>query len=172
MNRSLILTGVILLALLTLNVGRSGAETIYSWTDDQGIRRYSNQAPPENARDVKILESVESSEGTTTSSAPDRRFDEFVERVRNESRELERERQASEAARAAEKQRRRQTQQEARIDAERRKLQAEIDAIKARGLSRTFSQGMKDSLIQKVQKRMDLLEKDPEVYFRDHQADQ
>jgi membrane-bound lytic murein transglycosylase len=166
MNRFPIMAAIILLSLLSLNIGRLHADTLYSWTDADGVRRYSNATPPQGAKDVKIIETETSPQDSTpTADATHQRYEQMVDKARSESRQLEKDRQAEEAARAAEKRRRQKTERKRRIDNERRKLQAEIDAVKARGLSRTFSQGMKDNLIRKIKERLDSLEKDPETYF-------
>ena len=51
------------------------------------------------------------------------------------------------------------------IEAEGQRIQAEMDAVSNRGLSPTFSQGMKDNLLDQLQDRLDRLTSDPEGYF-------
>jgi hypothetical protein len=145
------------------------AQRIYTWTDSNGTLHFSNEPPPEGARNVEIIESTSSPDTTETepSESENRRaYERMVEKAKAEARELEKARKAREAAAEAEKQRRAQEARDARVEAERAKLQKEIDDIQARGLSRTFSQGMKDNLIRKVQEQIDRLEQDPDAYFR------
>lgn len=146
------------------------AQKIYTWTDSNGTLHFSNEPPPEGARNVKILESTPSADttGTEPSENENRQaYERMVEKAKTEARKLEKERKAKEAAAEAEKQRRAKEARNARVAAERAKLQKEIDAIQARGLSPTFSQGMKDNLTRKVQERIDKLEQNPDAYFQD-----
>ena len=52
-----------------------------------------------------------------------------------------------------------------RIQAEAQRIQTEMDAVSNRGLGPTFSQGMKDNLLQQLQDKRDRLTSDPEAYF-------
>lgn len=145
------------------------AQRIYTWTDSNGTLHFSNEPPPEGTRNVEIMESAPSTDTTETepSESENRRaYERMVEKAKAEARELEKERKAREAAAEAEKQRRAEKARNARVAVERAKLQKEIDDIQARGLNPTFSQGMKDNLIRKVQERIDRLEQDPDAYFR------
>ena len=51
-----------------------------------------------------------------------------------------------------------------RIQAEAQRIQTEMDAVSNRGLGPTFSQGMKDNLLQQLQDKRDRLTSDPEAY--------
>ncbi|WP_372682666.1 hypothetical protein [Desulfosarcina sp.] len=52
-----------------------------------------------------------------------------------------------------------------KIQAESQRIQAEMDAVSKRGLGPTFSQGMKDNLLEQLQDKLDQLTSDPEGYF-------
>ena len=52
-----------------------------------------------------------------------------------------------------------------KIQAEAQRIQAEMDTVSNRGLGPTFSQGMKDNLLQQLQDKLDRLTSDPEGYF-------
>lgn len=54
---------------------------------------------------------------------------------------------------------------DARIQAEQVRIEAEMDAIRNRGLGSGFSQGMKDDLLRQQQEKLDQLMSDPEAYF-------
>ncbi|MFO7713098.1 DUF4124 domain-containing protein [Desulfosarcina sp.] len=139
------------------------AETIYTWTDADGVRRFSNSQPPEG---VAVVETIEGIQGDTGGADQNRQaYDRMVEEAsQNADRHFEQ--QAEAKAQAAEAERARQMEaQDRRIEAERDKLQAEINAIDGRGLSTTFSAGMKENLIQQVQEKLDLLENNPDIYF-------
>ena len=52
-----------------------------------------------------------------------------------------------------------------KIQAEVSRIQAEMDMVSNRGLGPTFSQGMKDNLLEQLQNKLDRLTSDPEGYF-------
>ncbi|MBR9987244.1 MAG: hypothetical protein KFF68_15180 [Desulfosarcina sp.] len=52
-----------------------------------------------------------------------------------------------------------------KIQAEVQRIQAEKDTVSNRGLGPTFSQGMKDNLLEQLQNKLDRLTSDPEGYF-------
>jgi vacuolar-type H+-ATPase subunit E/Vma4 len=54
-----------------------------------------------------------------------------------------------------------------RIQAEKERIQTQMDAIAGRGLSSTYTQGMKDNQLQQLQEKLDLLMSDPQAYFGD-----
>lgn len=53
-----------------------------------------------------------------------------------------------------------------RVQAEQARIQAEMATVEGRGMSATFTQGMKDNLLQQLQDKLDLLASDPEAYFK------
>lgn len=132
------------------------ADTIYTWTDADGVKRYSNSQPPENAENVQKIQEVQYDDG-----GADRNRQEYDRMVKDASREADRqlEEQARKKARqAAAKQRQEEAQKAQHIDEERAKLMKEIAAIQNRGYSTTFTKGMKDNLIKEVQEKIDQLE--------------
>lgn len=166
MQRSLAAAVVILMVFSITSVQ---ADKVYLWTSPDGTRHFSSEPPPEGTKNVEIIESTQSSDSGAAGHSVDKSrqaYDEMVEKAKSEARQMETDRKTREATADAEKKRRIEQERDARIKAERAKLQKEIDAINARGLSPTFSQGMKDNLIKKVQDRIDMLEKDPEAYFK------
>ncbi len=48
----------LILFCLALFFASTAFSQIYEWVDENGVKRYSNQAPPKNARDVKQYEEV------------------------------------------------------------------------------------------------------------------
>jgi hypothetical protein len=53
-----------------------------------------------------------------------------------------------------------------RVQAEQKRIGAEMDAIRNRSLGSGFTQGMKDNLLQQQQDKLDGLKRDPEAYFQ------
>jgi capsule polysaccharide export protein KpsE/RkpR len=52
-----------------------------------------------------------------------------------------------------------------KIQAESKRIQAQMDAVSNRGLGPNFTQGMKDNLLGQLQDKLDRLTSDPEAYF-------
>ena len=48
----------LILFWLLLFFASTAFSQIYEWVDENGVKRYSNQAPPQNARDVKQVDEV------------------------------------------------------------------------------------------------------------------
>ena len=153
----------LLVFALFLMIATGFAGTIYTWTDADGVRRYSNTEPPEGVDGVEIIDEIQGDYSDDDSARSE--YDRMVEKASQEADEHFAE-QEKEKARAAEAEKqRRQAAQEDRIAAERQKLQAEIDAIDARGLGPTFSAGQKAAMIKAIQEKIDRLESDPDGYF-------
>ena len=92
-------------------------------------------------------------------------YDQMVEEARRESEAyLKEKEQADEKMREAA-----QAQQDAalaeRVQAEQTRIETQMDAIRGRGLSTTYTQGMKDNQLQQLQEKLDRLMGDPKAYF-------
>lgn len=137
--------------------------TIYTWTDADGVKRFTNTPPPDDAKDVQTMQELQDDQ---VGVDPEREaFDRMVEDA-GQSADRYFEEQAEKKDQDAQSQGGRQQQaMDRRVAQERAALQAEIDALEGRALSRTFSLGMKKNLIQAVQEKIDQLEDDPEAYF-------
>ena len=132
------------------------AGTIYTWTDADGVQRYSNTQPPEDATNVRTIDEVDED-----AVGADRRRDEFDRMVEEANEEAERhfDQQARKKARQAEQ--RKQQQKEARdqqISEEKARLTKEIEMLQNRALSPNFTQGMRDNLIRQLQERIDRMD--------------
>lgn len=53
-----------------------------------------------------------------------------------------------------------------RVQAERKRIEAEMDTVRNRGLGPNFTQGMKDNQLQLLQDKLNNLMSDPEAYFK------
>ena len=128
------------------------ADTIYIWTDEKGVKRFSNQ-PPEGVEDFDTVEG--------TNSKPEEQarpgLEQLVEEVRRENQETERRRSQEEALRKAEEKRKAMEEKNARVQAERARLQKQIDELNNRALSPTYTQGMRDNQIRIIREKMDAL---------------
>jgi Domain of unknown function (DUF4124) len=132
------------------------ANTIYTWTDADGVKRYSNSQPPEDAENVRTIEEIQYDQGDAN-----QRRHEYDRMVEDASKSADRhfEEQALEKTRQAEAmQQSEQDIKDQQIEKARAELLKEIDAIQKRGYSPTFTQGMKENLIKEVQEKIDQLE--------------
>ncbi len=141
-----------LAAVLVLFASTVSAGTIFTWTDADGVRRYANSQPPEEAENVQTIEEVQYDAVGT-----DRSRQAYDRMVKEASRDADRhfEQQARKKTRQAEARQRQQQEENARqIDAQRAEQLKEIDAIQQRGYSPTFTKGMQENLIREVQEKI------------------
>ena len=153
MNRSV---GIGLAALICLLTPLAYGGTIYTWTDENGVKRYSNAQPPEDAEQVRTIEEVR-----TDPAENDRLRQEYERMVEEASREADRylKEQAEKKALEEEATRNQQAaEQSQRVEAERNRLLKEMEAIQNRGLGPTFTLGMKENLIRQIQEQIEQLE--------------
>ena len=149
-------TGLLLLALFVgCSIAQAG--TIYYWTDENGVRHFSNQGSPEDAEEIgkkpEIIRPEQQASGN--------------QQNRSQGEEPKPENAGTDEATVDEK--RHQAEQEQlsqQIDQERTRLQAEIDRIDGFAIGVSFTQGMKDNLMQPYREQLDLLNADPEKYFQ------
>jgi hypothetical protein len=154
--RWIIINGFAVCVLLFGHV--AAADTIFTWTDADGVKRYSNSQPPDAAENVQSIEEIPYDQGADNRNRET--YDRMVEDA-GKSADQHFQRQAQEKAReAAAEQQARQNAETERIAAERARLQQEIEAIQGRALGPTFTQGMKDNQIQQIQDQIDRLESD------------
>jgi hypothetical protein len=152
-----------LTALCFLFGSTVSAGTIYTWTDADGVKRYSNSQPPEDEENVKTIREIRYDQ-----QGDDKQRQEFDQMVEQASQSADRhfKEQDEKKAQAAEAERKQQLQARAeRMAQERAELQKAIDLLERRGLSPTFSLGMKENLIRQVQDKINQLETNPDQYF-------
>lgn len=140
------------------------ADTIYGWTDEHGIQRFSNHPPPQHIDNFVKYESPPSPSDDAEETGKRRSsYDQMVQEATAESRQLERQREAAAASAAAEKKRLEQERQNAVIEAERSRLEQQIKAIENRALGPTYTKGMKQAQIDKILKQIEALENNPDA---------
>ncbi|XPS89229.1 uncharacterized protein Dvar_72480 [Desulfosarcina variabilis str. Montpellier] len=133
------------------------AGTIYTWTDADGVKRYSNAQPPEDAQDFEII-----NEFRTDQDHSDQLRQEYDRMVEEASQEADRHFEEQSERKAKARQAAQQQKDEKHIqqlEQERQKLQKELEGIRNRGLGPTFSTGQKEHLIKQVQDKLDQLDK-------------
>ncbi len=146
----------------------SSAETVYYWTDENGVRHFSNTGAPADVEEVGSIagsisppepkEQIEASEGP-------------IEQAPGESDPGEAQANApgsgSSAPTAREKFEQAQRDQVARqAEEERRRLEGQIAQIEGRGLSSTITEGMRAAQLEPLKEQLALLDADPAQYFR------
>ena len=141
-------------------------ENIYTWTDKNGVKRFSDRQPD----DVKHYDTIRSPPGQSEYGAPAGgsrpEYDQMIENVRQEKQQTEQERVQAGADRAAEEKRDEDARKKDRIEAERRLLQEKIDDLKKRPTGRTYNQSFKNARIEEIGKQLDKLNNSPDEYFQ------
>jgi len=159
----IVFLSIVLLTVLSAGSGFAG--TIYTWTGADGVRRYSNSQPPEGAENVQTLDELEGNQ--TDRDRLRREYDNMVEKAGRQADEHFKAQEEKKARQAEAERTAQEAKQAERIAAERAKLQEQINTIKGRGLGPTFSPGQKAAMIEKIQAKIDLLERDPKAYFKE-----
>ena len=145
---------IIIAAALFLAV-TAFADGVYVWTDDKGVQHFSDR-PPENIENYEKIEDPGSDIQVGGEARP--AWQKMLKEVEDQNRQNDlRKAQEAEARREAEE-RAAQAEKKARTDAERQRLQKQIDELNGRALSPTFTQGMRENLIKEIQKQIDALE--------------
>ena len=92
-------------------------------------------------------------------------YDKMVEEATQEADEYLQEKENAKKTTEAEAQSKQDSALSEKIEAERTRIEAQMDAIRNRGMGGGFTQGMKDNLLKPLQDKLDLLTSDPEAYF-------
>ena len=93
-------------------------------------------------------------------------YDKMVEESVKEADEYQQEEESKKKAAEAETQTQQEVAMDERVKEERKRIGAEMDAIRNRGIGSGFTQGMKDNLLEQQQDKLDQLISDPEAYFQ------
>ena len=142
-------------AVVALFTQLASADTVYSWTDEIGVKRYSNSHPPQNARQVESMQELP----FEASGSDERRraYDRMVEESAKEAERQFEEHAREEARRAAARKQKTHRQEAERVAEEQARLLEQIEEIRNRGYSASFTKGMQDNLIREVQEKLDQL---------------
>ena len=133
------------------------ANTIYTWTDADGVKRYSNSQPPDDAENVQAIQEIQYDQHRGDQSR--QKYNRMVEDASRSADQHFKE-QAQKKVRNAKAKREQQQEKQARqIESELAKLQNEIDDLNGRGLSPTFSSGQKEHLIKQAQEKINTLKR-------------
>jgi hypothetical protein len=75
----------LILFCLALFFASTAFSQIYEWVDENGVKRYSNQAPPKNARDVKQYDEVVTENADDSSLPSDENTQETIQKKETEA---------------------------------------------------------------------------------------
>jgi rhamnose utilization protein RhaD (predicted bifunctional aldolase and dehydrogenase) len=92
-------------------------------------------------------------------------YDKMVEESVREADEYLQEKESQKQAADAKAQSKQDSILSEKIEAEVQRIQAEMDTVSNRGLGPTFTQGMKENLLEQLQDKLNRLTSDPEAYF-------
>lgn len=154
-----------LIGLVFLFITDLYADNIYSWTDENGVRQYSNTAPGNDAKNVEIIKEIPHTQDDEKKSGQNaNELDRVLDELEAENRAAEIEREEKDKKNEAEKNKAAQDELNKKIQTEKERLYNEIRRIEQRS-TRNFSVGMKKLKIKEYQEKLDLLESSPEEYF-------
>jgi hypothetical protein len=134
--------------------GQLYAGSVYYWTDDNGVRHYSNTGIPDDVEAVDVQpEEVPSPQAFETSDISD------TDSETSDATPSERDAEQADEKRTDDR-------LAAKVEKEQQRLESEIKEIKGLSIGKSFTQGMKDARIRPLQEQLALLQADPERYFR------
>ncbi len=141
------------LTILLMTAGISLAGTIYIWTDENGVKKFSDQPPPEG------VEAYETVEGEISKPDQGRRpgFERMVRDVERRNQEQNAKAKTEAKSRAEEQKRKQKAEKNAPLLAERARLKKQIADLQNRGLSSTFTKGMRDNQIKERREQIEAL---------------
>jgi hypothetical protein len=149
------------LLLVMMVAGPLCADSVYFWTDENGIRHYSNTGIPDGVQDANerpeefsAAPSPEPNEPPGNGSAGESPPDTW-------SGDTPEEKEA-----AAESNQQMDEQLAAKVEKERQRLGAEIKRIQDLSIGVSFTPGMKDAMVKPLEEQLALLNADPKRYFR------
>ena len=142
------------------------AGTIYSWTDKNGIKKYSNTAPEEDVEHLEVIEEMPLSETSNTDIEVDEEglgqadreleVDNRISELKTEQQQIKNEEKKNKIADGPLNE---------KIQAEKIRLLEKIDHIEKLAVGRSLSLARKNAMIKQFRDKLDLLEKSPEEYF-------
>ena len=152
--------GIVL--ILPCSVGQSAE--VYFWTDENGVKHYSNTPPDEENAQVEFKE-YQHSNKTDRRRTEDE--NEELESLINDIEHKDRMAKAAEEKRRAEAEKNTPTTKEERIEVEKKKLITKIGELEEQPLEYFGSQKNKRVRIGYYKYRLETLEQDPEKYFKE-----
>ncbi len=163
MKGKMIVCFSVLVFLLTTDLSAG----IYSWTDENGVKQFSNTGPDQTAKDVEVhqeIKSADPAEGKNVRSDGGE-WDDNAPKGNSIYDDLAREKELRKQKSEAERKQAAQEEWEQKIRAEKERLQGEIDRIQQLAVGPSLSIALKNARIKQFQDKLNTLEKSPEEYF-------
>jgi hypothetical protein len=141
-------------------------ETIYTWRDNNGVKRFSDY-PPEH---VKYYDTIavppEDSESPGYEEGSRHEYDQMIEKIRREKRQDEMGRIQAEKDRADNEKKKKEENFKNRVEAEIKDLEGKIVEINKKPVSRSYSLSRKNAQIAEIERQLEKLKNTPEEYFK------
>ncbi len=150
--------------IILFSTGMLNAQNVYEWTDENGVRHFSNTGAPADVDEVDT---------TAEKVTPPAVEEQEAQEAAGEENEVLSNAPPSGSPSQTVRERAEEAQREQvakRAEDERQRLQNEISQIEQRGLSRTFTEGMRANQLQPLREQLALLDADPVQYFRMKQS--
>jgi ATPase subunit of ABC transporter with duplicated ATPase domains len=157
---------ILIISVLTFFCVSTLAAEIYIWTDEKGVKHYSDH-PPENAENYDVQ--TESQTSQHDEAADKKRTEAEQEQVQEfikEADENYEQQQREEKLKAAEAEKNRPPTQEEKIAAEQERLEMKISELEEQPLEYFGSQRNKIARIGFYRYRLEALMEDPDKYFK------
>jgi len=157
---------ILIISVLTFFCVSTLAAEIYIWTDEKGVKHYSDH-PPENAENYDVQ--TESQTSQHDEAADKKRTEAEQEQVQEFIKEADEnfeKQQQEEKRKAEEAERNRPPTQEEKIAAEKEKLENKIAELEEQPLEYFGSQRNKLARIGFYRYRLEALLQDPDKYFK------
>ncbi len=163
-------------SVLILLIAADIQADIYTWTDKNGVKRYSDRAPDESAAKVEVQEEVPSRlTEEKTADIPDAELERAIRELEPGSQSKDDkikkgdETKSQESKITVSKASAVPSELEQRVQAEKERLQSEIDRIEQLAVGPSLSLALKQAMIKEYKDKLAALEKSPEEYFRTDQ---
>ena len=164
------LLNILIISVLTFFCISTVSAEIYIWTDEKGVKHYSDQ-PPENVENYEVQSAPQISQQDQEASnkqpeAEQNQIQEFI----TEADENHEKQQREEKLKAEEAEKNRPPTQEEKIAAEKEKLENKIAELEEQPLEYFGSQRNKIARIGFYRYRLEALLEDPDKYFKNPES--
>ena len=149
------------LVLVMMAAGPLFADSVYFWTDEAGVRHYSNTGIPPG-----VQESSERPEEFSPAPSPEPNDASGNDSTSEPAPETWSGDTPEEKEAAADSTKKMDKRLAAKVEKERARLGAEIKRIQNLSVGVSFTPGMKDAMVKPLEEQLALLNADPERYFR------
>jgi len=157
---------IIIISVLTFFCASTLSAEVYIWTDERGVKHFSDQ-PPENVENYEVQTAPQTSQQDegADNEQPEAEQKQIQEFIKDADENYEKQ-QREEKLKAEEAEKNRAPTQEEKIAAEKEKLEMKIAELEEQPLEYFGSQRNKIARIGFYRYRLEALLEDPEKYFK------